>query len=449
MANSKTPRPNKNVTTSNVGATSQAGARKIHDHRVAVAYSGGLDSTALLHATIAAHGSENVIAFHVNHGLQKQADQWLLHCANQAERFGIEFDFRLLELGSRLGVERNIEAQARQARYEALRQMCFIHGVKNLLLAHHQDDQAETILLQLLRGSGVAGLSSMPIVRGSDQKDLRLWRPFLELSRSEIEAYANEHHLEWIEDPSNADERFTRNALRRRVMPWLEKIQPNVKQNLSRSAGHLAQAQHLLECLADIDLQGMETDGVLKLKSLLALKADDAARASNALRRWLQKSNLAMPSEERLNGWWQDLESSGPQAQIEWLHDQHRLKVWRGNLTAQPVRQSELAQSGHWIFDHVSQPGVPGLPEDLFEEAMRAGKIHELGRQGGEKLRIDVKRPRRTLKNLFQEADIPPWQREAPILYLGDEILAVAGIGMNADLTTEHGLRVVACWVAE
>lgn len=439
MASSKTPRPSKKKSLI---------AEDPRQFRVAVAFSGGLDSTALLHSAIAAHGSENVIAFHVNHGLQKQADRWLLHCANQAKEMDVEFDFRLLELGLQENAHRNIEAQARLARYQALREMCEAHQVKNLLLAHHQDDQAETVILQLIRGAGIAGLSAMPSMREENGDSLRLWRPFLDLSKADIEAYAKEYHLEWIEDPSNTDERFTRNALRKRVMPLLEKIQPQVKQNLSRTAAHLAQAQHLLECLADIDLNGMQEDHALKIKPLLALRSEDPARATNALRRWLQKMELAMPSEERINSWWRDLEVSNQksQAQLEWLHDDHRLKIWRGVLSAMKFEEQVLP--GKWTYVEVDEESEEfGIPKELFEEAMAAGKIHQLSRQGGEKMRIHPKRPRRTLKNLFQELDVPPWQREAPILYLGDEILAVCGIGMNADFAIGSGKRIKPVWL--
>lgn len=439
MVSSKTPRPSKKKSLI---------AEDSRQFRVAVAYSGGLDSTALLHSAIAAHGYENVIALHVNHGLQKQADRWLLHCANQAKQMDVEFDFRLLELGTQENAHRNIEAQARLARYQALREMCEAHQVKNLLLAHHQDDQAETVMLQLMRGAGIAGLSAMPSMREEDGNSLRLWRPFLDLSRADIEAYAKEYHLEWIEDPSNTDERFARNALRKRIMPILEKIQPQVKQNLSRTAAHLAQAQHLLECLADIDLNGMQEDHALKIKPLLALRVEDPARATNAMRRWLQNMELAMPSEERINSWWKDLEASSQkiQVQMEWVHDGHLLKIWRGVLSA--MKQEEF--SGRWVYQEIGDESEEfGIPKELFDAAMKAGKIHELPRQGGEKMRIHPKRPRRTLKNLYQELDVPPWQREAPILYLGDEILAVSGIGMNADISMTRGPRIAANWVKD
>lgn len=439
MASSKTPLLNK---------SKQSKANLDRTPRVAVALSGGLDSTALLHSAIAAHGPENVIAFHVNHGLQKLADKWLMHCARVAGEMGVDFDFRLLELGSTEKANSNIEGRAREARYEALKEMCQAHQVDNLLLGHHQDDQAETVILQLLRGSGLAGLSAMPVVREDKFGTIRLWRPFLELTRAEIEAYANEHQLEWIEDPSNADERFARNAVRKRVIPLLEKIQPQVRQNLSRTAGHLAQAKGLLDELADIDLNGVSVEDGIKVSPLLNLRHDNLPRANNALRRWLQLNQLMMPSEERLAAWWKDLEEVGTKSQtkLEWLHDGIKLRVWRGILS---VTQEQLPKGG-WSFKEVgSESDEPGLPLNLFLEAKAEQGIEERERLGGEKMRIHAKRPRRSLKNLFQEFDIPPWQRDVPILFIGDEVLAVAGIGMNADFTITSGERVIAQWEIE
>ena len=439
MASSKTPPLSK---------SKQSKADLDRTPKVAVALSGGLDSTALLHSAIAAHGADNVIAFHINHGLQKQADRWLIHCARITTEMGVDFDFRLLELGANEKSNSNLEAKAREARYEALREMCHAHGVTNLLLGHHQDDQAETVILQLIRGSGIAGLAAMPIVRDDISSPIRLWRPFLELTRSEIESYANEHQLEWIEDPSNADERFTRNAVRKRVIPLLEKIQPQVVKNLSRTAAHLAQAKELLDDLADIDLNGMVIDGGIKISQLMTLRQENSARASNVLRRWLQLNQLIMPSEERLGSWWKDLDESGAKLQIklEWLHDGFKLRLWRGILTV----TEEQGQKGSWIFRELDpKSDEPGLPLRLFEEAKLEQSISERERQGGEKMRIHAKRPRRILKNLFQEFDIPPWQRDALLLFIGDELLAVAGIGMNADFTTTSGERVVAEWVVE
>ena len=277
--------------------------------RIAVAFSGGLDSTVLLHSTVAAYGSEHVIALHVNHGLQDIADDWVMHCNDIAASYDVEFDFRILNWPSAVEELSNIEAQAREARYEALTHMCEQHGVTDLLLGHHQDDQAETVLLQLIRGSGLPGLSAMGQQRSLANTAIRVWRPFMDLTRKDLESYANEYHLDWIEDPTNKDEHFTRNFIRLRILPILEKVQPNLRKNLSRTASHMAQAQSLLDQLADIDLNVMTTESGLDMISLIALRNEDIARANNALRRWIYLQGLSMPSEERLGSWWTDLET--------------------------------------------------------------------------------------------------------------------------------------------
>ena len=183
--------------------------------KLAVAFSGGLDSTVLLHATVLAHGPNNVYAFHVHHGIQKEATGWQQHCKKMAQQLGCHFDTRNIQLPN----TSNVEAQARDYRYQALREMCEAHQIEDLLLAHHQDDQAETVLIQLMRGAGLAGLSGMPASKLAKQNklnklkntaseniqptNLHIWRPFIDLRRADLEIYAKENQLTWIEDPSN------------------------------------------------------------------------------------------------------------------------------------------------------------------------------------------------------------------------------------------------------
>jgi tRNA(Ile)-lysidine synthase len=414
--------------------------------RIAVAFSGGLDSTVLLHSTVAAHGPENVIALHVNHGLQKIADNWVIHCSKVAKKFEVSFDFRLLSWDQDVSELSNIEAQARESRYEALAQMCEQHQATHLLLGHHQDDQAETILLQLLRGSGLPGLSGMGSQRTLDQSKIRIWRPFMDLTRAELEAYAHEYHLDWIEDPTNQDEHFTRNFIRLRVMPMLEIIQPQFRKSFSRTASHMVDAQYLLDQLADIDLNLIATESGLDMTSLLSLRYEDTARSNNALRRWLFLQGLNMPSEERLSSWWSDLEKlkDASDHQLQWVHDGKHLRVWRQKLT---VNEAEVSL-GHWVFKKVDpQSNEFGLAQDVYDIAVAKGVIHERERQGGEKIRIHPQQARKTLKNIFQELDIPPWQRFAKILCLDQEVLAVAGVGLNVDLLTNYGQRLVPAFV--
>ncbi len=422
--------------------TSKPTGTKTPPAQLAVAFSGGLDSTVLLHATIKAHGKKNVHAFHVHHGIQKEADQWQAHCKAVAKKLGCHFDTRNVKLNK----QSNIESQARNLRYEALTQMCQTHKIQDLLLAHHLDDQAETVLIQLMRGAGLPGLSAMPQVKSKEL--IHLWRPFLNMRRKDLEIYAKEHQLTWIEDPSNQDESYRRNAIRKSILPTLEKFQEGAIENLSRSAKHLGEAQELLNQLADIDLGLMEAKEGLSKTNLIRLYKTSQARATNALRRWLSKNGLAYPSEERLTAWWSELQQTRPDSKLQWEHDQQVIRLWRGHLTiTQEPNSSEMM--GEWTFKKIpANSKKPGIAKDRFEKAKKKGLINTMAREGGEKFKVDSKRPRRSLKNLYQETAIPPWQRDVPLLYIGEELVAVSGIGISADWQTTEGPRISPEWQA-
>jgi tRNA(Ile)-lysidine synthase len=410
--------------------------------RLAVAFSGGLDSTVLLHSMVAAYGHEHVMALHVHHGLQDISKDWVAHCARIAKDYDIEFDSRSIAWQEDVNTLNNIEARARAVRYDALVEMCQAHQIHHLLLAHHQDDQAETVLLQLFRGAGIQGLSAMPMQKEIANGNVSIWRPFLHITRAELEAYARFYQLEWIEDPSNQDDQFTRNFIRQKIMPLVEEIQPQFRSNLARSAQHFSRAQRLLDQLADSDLLGINEALGLKIKPLLVMRTKDTDRASNALRRWLALQGVLMPSDERLNAWWLDIErlKDLDDQRLTWAHDGKLLRLWRQHLT---IVDSDM--QGQWVFQEINNP-LPGygLSNADYEQALTDGLIQECARSGGEKIRIAPKTPRKILKNLFQEMAVPPWLRTAPLLMLGSEVLAVAGVGMNLDLCVEKGRR----WVA-
>jgi len=422
--------------------TSKPTGTKAPPTQLAVAFSGGLDSTVLLHATIKAHGKKNVHAFHVHHGIQKEADQWQAHCKAVSKKFGCHFDTQNVKL-NKLS---NIESQARNLRYEALTQMCQAHKIQDLLLAHHLDDQAETVLIQLMRGAGLPGLSAMPQVKSKEL--IHLWRPFLNMRRKDLEIYAKEHQLTWIEDPSNQDESYRRNAIRKTILPTLKKFQEGAIENLSRSAKHLGEAQELLNQLADIDLGLIEAKEGLSKTNLIRLYKTSQARATNALRRWLSKNGLAYPSEERLTAWWSELQQTRPDSKLQWDHDQQVIRLWRGHLIiTQDSSSTEVM--GEWVFKKIpANSKKPGIAKDRFEKAKQKGLINTMAREGGEKFKVDAKRPRRSLKNLYQEAAIPPWQRDVPLLYIGEELVVVAGIGISADWLTTEGPRISPEWQA-
>jgi tRNA(Ile)-lysidine synthase len=414
--------------------------------RIAVALSGGLDSVVLLDTVCKAasqgrDAAQEIWVFHIHHGLQKAADQWLVFCEKLSKKYQAHFDFRLLHFQNQLAG--NIEARARAGRYEALTELCVEHGIEDLLLAHHQNDQAETVLLQLMRGSGVAGLSAMPQERIStlNGHSISLWRPLLGQSKVDLEVYAKLHKLKWIEDPSNQSTVFRRNAIRKQIIPRLKKIQPEAVANLARSAELLAQSQKLLDRLAIQDGKDIFTCQNLQLSTLLSLADRDLPAANNVMRYWLKSNGLSMPSQERLDAWWQDLWSVKPQAHLEWMHDGASIRLWRGLL--------QLVQigSGQWVWVEISSGSeTPGLSATWVKKAQLAGQLEQRERLGGEKIQIKPNTPRKTLKNLFQEADIPPWERQAPLLFIDGELIAVAGIGVSYSHLTTAGKRVLPQW---
>lgn len=412
--------------------------------RIAVALSGGLDSVVLLDTVCKAQAKNQnqIFAFHIHHGLQKQADDWLIFCDKLAKKYKIHFDFRLLHLHSD-EEPGNVEARARAGRYEALADLCEEYGIEDLLLAHHQNDQAETVLLQFLRGSGVAGLSGMPASRGiSTNPGITLWRPLLNQSRQELEAYAKEHRLKWIEDPSNQNTKYRRNAVRKKIIPALKKIQPEALANMARSAQLLGEAQTLLNRLAQQDGKNILYKNQLKVAPLLVLAKEDLPAANNVLRYWLQTQRLAMPSQERLQAWWRDLAQVKADANLGWLHDASKIYLWRGMLQVGNV------EGGRWVLKALPANSQQlGLPAAWVKEAQDNNEVSLRERQGSEKIQIKPKTPRKTLKNLYQEADIPPWERQAPLLYINDELIAVAGIGVSYPHLTPTGRRVLPEWV--
>ena len=440
------------------------------DTAIGIALSGGLDSMVLFDAvmrsltaqdTSTKHKKITIWVFHIHHGLQKSADAWLDFCALVAQRKKVHFDFRLLQLPANTN-----EAEARLARYEALADLCEAHGVSDLLLAHHQNDQAETVVLQLLRGAGVRGLAGMPMSRtiaeavaNPQVKPITLWRPLLDLSRAELETYAQQHRLKWVEDPSNRSFIYRRNAVRHSLLPKLELIQPGAIANLARSAKLLSDSQHLLERLAQLDgaeiLQTSKTaqrKTVIKVKPLLDLYLKDAAAANNVMRYWLHQLGLAMPSVERLQSWWVDLQRARSDARLEFIHDGGTIRLWRGQLTYEALlKQHDVlkASAGKWVFLPLPLRSKRlGLAAEWVEQAQLGGVIEYRLRKGGERFKKTARGATKTLKNLFQEQAIPPWQRQAPLLFIDNELVAVAGIGVSHPHLVATGKRVWPEWQA-
>ena len=412
-------------------------------HRIAVAYSGGRDSTALLHATLAAASGQGVevIALHVHHGLSPNADAWLAHCEAQCRRWarvGKPVVFAAQRLTDRPARGESVEAWARQARYRALRAMAIAHGTSIVLLAHHRRDQAETFVLQALRGAGVAGLSGMP--RSVDRDGITWQRPWLDKPRAEIDAYVRRHRLKHIDDDSNADARFARNRLRLQVWPALVGAFEQAEASLATAAAWAQQADAVLDEVAAFDLaQVADGDDGLHVAAWLALSP---ARRSNALRAWIRRQHDAGASASLIARLLDELQV---QRSARWPLDGRELTLYRGVLRCRAMPGDTAADGATERETQLSvrRAGVHVLPG--WSGALQVERVREAGvplawlaqlelraRSGGEQFQAGVSRPPRSLKKQFQDAGVPPSGRTGPLVYSGGQLVFVPGLGLDA-----------------
>jgi len=408
--------------------------------RVAVAYSGGRDSTALLHATLKAAAGEGVevLALHVHHGLSVHADAWLQHCATQCARWakrGLPVVFASERLTGKPPKGESIEAWARQARYRALRHMAIAHGASLVLLAHHRRDQAETFVLQALRSAGVAGLSGMP--REVERDSLTWVRPWLDVPREQIEAYVRRHRLRHIDDDSNEDTRFARNRLRHEVWPALQQAFPQAESSLADAAEWAQQAAQCLSELASMDLANVAGAGALHVRAWLALSE---ARRSNALRVWLRRVSGKPPSAALVTRLLDEIEGTGP---ATWRLGDADLRRYRGVLRfrgAVAAAEGTPPREAGLSVRHAGPYPLPGWRGTLQITRVKEGGVPlawlahvELkAREGGERFQAGIGRPPRSLKKQFQAAAVPQWEREGPLVYSGGQLVFVPGLGVDA-----------------
>jgi tRNA(Ile)-lysidine synthase len=364
--------------------------------RLIVAFSGGLDSTVLLHLMVmlAPRLGITVEAVHVAHGLQNAALAWPEHCRGICAELGVPL--RCIPVDVDRANPQGLEAAARAARHEALR----AQGGDWIALAHHRADQAETLLHRLSRGAGVAGAAAM---REVDCRGAPLLRPLLNEPRAELEAWASAHDLRWIEDPSNADTHYSRNFLRHEILAPLNARFPGAEAALARAATHFNEAQSLLEEFAEEDL-GRARVG--EYASLAALQALSPARLANLLRHRLACRDLPAPDASQLNELLRQLTTAAAPWRIRfplWALCAEDDLVWiEPSALPEPGTDSEwdLAAPLAWGVAHL----VPTDPN--------AGPLTLRARAGGEKIRPDARRPARDIKRLAREAGIPPWWRE-------------------------------------
>ncbi|MEP7099644.1 MAG: tRNA lysidine(34) synthetase TilS [Burkholderiales bacterium] len=410
----------------------------MNQRRIAVAYSGGRDSTALLHATLVAAAAQGVevIALHVHHGLSRNADAWVATCAAQCARWqraGKPIGFAVHRVVEQPAKGESVEAWARQARYRALREMALAHGASVVLLAHHQRDQAETWLLQALRGAGVAGLSGMPL---SVVRDGISWqRPWLGKPRAEIDAYLRRHRLKHIEDDSNADPRFARNRLRLQVWPALVGAFEHADASLAMSAGWAQEADAVLDEVAAMDLAASASDGGLRVSAWLALSL---ARRSNALRAWIRQSHGAGAPASLMA---RLLDELPVQRSARWPLGDAELRVHRGLLRHEAIAASSSNLPETQL--NIRRTGAHALPgwagtlqvERVRENGVPLAWLAQLElrpRGGGEQFQAGLGRPTRSLKKQFQDAGVPVWDRHGPLVYSGGQLVFVPGLGLDA-----------------
>jgi tRNA(Ile)-lysidine synthase len=422
--------------------------------RIAIALSGGLDSSALLHLAHAWARERGVAlhAFHIHHGLSANADAWLAHCEQACAALGVTFEARRVELVRK--EKTGTEEAARKSRYAALGALCREHGVNLLLTAHHQDDQAETVLLQLLRGSGPAGLSGMDAANAAPEllanPDLVMARPLLSASRKQLAAYVAEHNIGYINDESNDDPRFARNALRHKVMPALADAFPGFQERFARSAQHAQSAQRLLTELAVQDLAMCLDADCLDIAKLRTLSTD---RSYNLLRYWFGTRNLRMPSAAWLSEMLTQLLEARDGSQVLVTHPDCHVRRHRDRLHLTPkledlegTREDEFDKSPGTSFVwsgeiELAFPAYGGVlhiepaaegEDGLDADWLRAQKLMIEFRRGGERLKPAHNRPTRGLKYHYQALDIPAWERaRLPVVSTPKQLLFAAGIGMD------------------
>ncbi len=410
--------------------------------RLWIAYSGGLDSHVLLHAfaqlrsQLLLKNSNGVIelrAIHIHHGLQPQADEWVTHCQNVCHSLNIPCDVKYVHIP--LAPRDSLEAQARQARYDALEESLAPGEV--MLTAQHADDQAETVLLQMLRGAGTAGLAAMPPLSRLGKG--WLGRPLLAYTRADLHGYAQHAQLSWIEDSSNANPRFARNFLRQEILPRLSQRWPSVSHTLGRVARHQAEASELMDILAQQDLQTCQGSQPDQL-SLPPFAKLTSPRQRNVLRYWLKQLGLPLPSTALLQEIQMELllAKEDRQPLVQWQGGEVRRYQNHGfampNLPAPPkgTLTWKIPESFQLPLGKLIAKEGPGL-------ILPSGTELQIRfRQGGEKCRWQGHL--REVKNLLQAAPLPPWLRDfIPLIYFENELIAIPTICVGDPWRTQPG----------
>lgn len=416
--------------------------------RYVIAYSGGVDSLVLLHCF--KQLGVNMRAVHVHHGLQNAADDWVRHCQQTCEALNIQLDVLYVDAKQKPGT--SPEEAARNARYQALQKN--MKAGDCLVTAQHLDDQAETLLLQLFRSASAAGLAAMP-ARKTFGEFLHI-RPLLSFSRKDIESYATQNKLQWVEDPSNRDVSYDRNFLRKEILPLLENRWPELSTQLATVASQQASNLRVLEDMASIDLANAlvtqdKPFSFFKVESMLSirrLKKLSSPRVLNLLRHWVILTLDKQPTRNLLQEIENALINSQPDAKPDIVFSGYAFRKFQDDLYLLKLKaESMVYEKTSWHPSSVLKlPGLnvqlkaiatsgEGLDKKLLDESLTIRF-----RQGGEKFHPAGRRHSQRLKKLLQEAGIPPWEREVlPLLYLGNQLIAVVGLWVSKDYSVDEG----------
>lgn len=397
-------------------------------HKFLIAYSGGMDSHVLLHSMDILRKQLPELqlrSVHVHHGLSNNANLWVEHCRRVCTDLNVEFIVKYVKAKSRS--KHSLEDIARKLRYQEFANL--LMEDECLLTAHHADDQAETLLLQLFRGSGTRGLAAMPEYK--DFASSNLIRPLLEFSRQELYEYAKQNDLNWIEDESNENIGFDRNFIRHQLLPIIKTKWPGILKTLARVAVHCANASELLSALAEQDyvtIHGLKPN-TLSVKKLLQL---DTARQSNVIRYWLHKLNLATSTNIKMQHIIKDILHCRKDAAsvVHWKDVE--VRRYRDDLYAfKPLERHDAGAVLEWdVTKPLKLPadlGVlhPDILKDHGIDLKTAKNITVRFRQGSERCKMKGRTGTHELKKIFQENGIPPWQRDrVPLIYQDDELVA-------------------------
>ncbi|NOU21089.1 MAG: tRNA lysidine(34) synthetase TilS [Methyloglobulus sp.] len=411
----------------------------LESHNIYIAYSGGVDSHVLLHLCASIDNLKpKITAVYVNHGLQVEAESWGLHCEQVCANLGVKF--LSLNANAKAVLGESPEEAARNARYVALKSLLAKDDL--LLVAQHSEDQLETVLLQLFRGSGLKGLSGMPPSMAFGQG--KLVRPLLDVSKNAIIDYAEANQLTWIEDPSNQHAHFDRNFLRNDIIPLLKQRWPSLDLTVSRSAKHCANSQSLLTLLADELLNTVinRSDDTLCLSRL---QGHSELQQQLIIRQWFQYLGLKMPNQDfnqRILG---QVVAAREDADPILSTQGYCIRRYRNTLYCLKLSQNSLGDDLIWLSDEPILQIADDLVYEVVEsssgipvEQWRNAKIMVRFRSGGEAIKLPGRNGHHSLKKLYQEAGIPPWERAGmPLIYLDDNLAAVGEHWVSAEFYSE------------